>query len=367
MGFIDEDLIAGAIEYTRTRKKNAWMKWAAMAACLCISFVGIIQLILSKSEVNFGADMTVYELTMVEDTLFFVDPKGGVYYFESDLSAPEKLGDFQGTLTKTAGGLYCTDYINNVVYKVVDKELQKLIEISTKENRAWFIDSVGDYVYWCTVNSNDGDDISDVRTYRTNTSTGDVQFLFSDDTSIHKPQHISNEYIYYQTLNNEIKAYNMISNKIICVNDTFSQSKFDIRDISYYQDCMVIDVDETLSSTVGTSPHIQRCLFRMSYNGKDVVKLTDIVPDVFSPVRVDDTLYYSALYKTETGSHISFVSCDIKNGDVIEITEYPTELSSNASEMAVSVKGIYITNPSFSEGGIFFYDCTTGSIKRIYK
>ena len=36
LGFIDEDLIAGAIEYTRTRKKNGWMKWAAMAACFCL-------------------------------------------------------------------------------------------------------------------------------------------------------------------------------------------------------------------------------------------------------------------------------------------------------------------------------------------
>ena len=36
MGFIDEDLIAGAIEYTRTKKKNGWMKWAAMAACLAL-------------------------------------------------------------------------------------------------------------------------------------------------------------------------------------------------------------------------------------------------------------------------------------------------------------------------------------------
>ena len=34
--FIDEDLIAGAIEYTRTKKKNGWMKWAAMAACLAL-------------------------------------------------------------------------------------------------------------------------------------------------------------------------------------------------------------------------------------------------------------------------------------------------------------------------------------------
>ena len=40
MGFIDEDLIAGAIEYTRTKKKNSWIKWGAMAACLCLVIVG---------------------------------------------------------------------------------------------------------------------------------------------------------------------------------------------------------------------------------------------------------------------------------------------------------------------------------------
>ena len=42
IGFIDEDLIAGAIEYTRTKKKNVWVKWSAMAACLCLVVVGAV-------------------------------------------------------------------------------------------------------------------------------------------------------------------------------------------------------------------------------------------------------------------------------------------------------------------------------------
>ena len=40
MGYIDDDLVTGAIEYKRTKKKNSWMKWAAMAACLCLVVVG---------------------------------------------------------------------------------------------------------------------------------------------------------------------------------------------------------------------------------------------------------------------------------------------------------------------------------------
>ena len=36
MGYIDDDLVSGAVEYKRTKKKNGWLKWGAMAACLCL-------------------------------------------------------------------------------------------------------------------------------------------------------------------------------------------------------------------------------------------------------------------------------------------------------------------------------------------
>lgn len=40
MGYIDDDLVTGAIEYKRTKKKNSWMKWGAIAVCLCLVVVG---------------------------------------------------------------------------------------------------------------------------------------------------------------------------------------------------------------------------------------------------------------------------------------------------------------------------------------
>lgn len=36
MDNIDNDLISNAVEYKRTKKKNSWVKWGAMAACLCL-------------------------------------------------------------------------------------------------------------------------------------------------------------------------------------------------------------------------------------------------------------------------------------------------------------------------------------------
>lgn len=47
MGYIDDDLISGAVEYKPPKRTNKsiyhkWTKWAAVAACLCIVMVGAI-------------------------------------------------------------------------------------------------------------------------------------------------------------------------------------------------------------------------------------------------------------------------------------------------------------------------------------
>ena len=40
MEYIDDDLVSGAVTYTRTKKTSLWPKWGAMAACLCLVVVG---------------------------------------------------------------------------------------------------------------------------------------------------------------------------------------------------------------------------------------------------------------------------------------------------------------------------------------
>ena len=45
MGYIDDDLVSGAVEYKRTKKKNSWLKWGAMAACLCLVVVSVFTML----------------------------------------------------------------------------------------------------------------------------------------------------------------------------------------------------------------------------------------------------------------------------------------------------------------------------------
>ena len=40
MSYIDDDLVSGAITYTR-KKKSGWVRWGAMAACLCLVITGV--------------------------------------------------------------------------------------------------------------------------------------------------------------------------------------------------------------------------------------------------------------------------------------------------------------------------------------
>lgn len=44
MDYIDDDLVSGAIEYKRTKKKNTWVKWGSIAACLCIMVIGVFSI-----------------------------------------------------------------------------------------------------------------------------------------------------------------------------------------------------------------------------------------------------------------------------------------------------------------------------------
>lgn len=52
IGKIDDDLIFGAFNDTKAKKKNAWPKWGAIAACLCLAVAGVA--IWSNSPGQFG-------------------------------------------------------------------------------------------------------------------------------------------------------------------------------------------------------------------------------------------------------------------------------------------------------------------------
>ena len=66
MDYIDDDLVSGAVEYKRTKKKNSWMKWGAMAACLCLVVVGALKLLPYENWTEHQADDPNWPLTHLQ-------------------------------------------------------------------------------------------------------------------------------------------------------------------------------------------------------------------------------------------------------------------------------------------------------------
>ena len=52
LGYIDDELVAGAIVYTRKKNKHNWLKWGNMAACLCLLMTVSIVYLLSPLKTN---------------------------------------------------------------------------------------------------------------------------------------------------------------------------------------------------------------------------------------------------------------------------------------------------------------------------
>ena len=42
IGYIDDQLVEKADKYNSVKKKNTWVKWGAMAACLCLVIAGVV-------------------------------------------------------------------------------------------------------------------------------------------------------------------------------------------------------------------------------------------------------------------------------------------------------------------------------------
>lgn len=94
IGKIDDELVYGAIEYKRAKKKNTWVKWAAMAACLCLVVAMVPAVLHTINPQNELKGLEISENFMYE---------GVEYYIIGDDDSPEHYG-FPAEITGELAG-----------------------------------------------------------------------------------------------------------------------------------------------------------------------------------------------------------------------------------------------------------------------
>lgn len=109
IGYIDDDLVTGAVEYepARNKHKSAWFRRIMVAACLCLAFLGVVRLLpeMSTSEPVYTVFAEVveiqtngrYEVRITGEDQNFGEGDTAIFnydYVNSDMKMVElKIGD----------------------------------------------------------------------------------------------------------------------------------------------------------------------------------------------------------------------------------------------------------------------------------
>lgn len=116
MEYIDDDLVSGAVTYTRAKKKNSWMKWGAIAACLCLMLVAfpVIQNLTHTQEAD-----TIELGEVIEWPLERVEKKLIGEYRENILHS---WGEPDAILTETSDKYYLDEDNSRYIILYYDNE-----------------------------------------------------------------------------------------------------------------------------------------------------------------------------------------------------------------------------------------------------
>ena len=116
MEYIDDDFVSGAVTYTRAKKKNSWMKWGAIAACLCLMIAAfpIIQNLTHTQEAD-----TIELGEVIEWPLERVEKKLIGEYRENILHS---WGEPDAILTETSDKYYLDEDNSRYIILYYDNE-----------------------------------------------------------------------------------------------------------------------------------------------------------------------------------------------------------------------------------------------------
>ena len=78
MSEFDTKYVDEALNYKKKAKKLIWVKWGAIAACLCLVIIGsfVMPNILDGNHDNPNVMPATYPYVMVNDVIYLIDPEG---------------------------------------------------------------------------------------------------------------------------------------------------------------------------------------------------------------------------------------------------------------------------------------------------
>ena len=354
IGEVDEQKVAAAGMAMNTKKKSrpAWVKWGAMAACLCLVVVGAFM----GHNNDFGkmaCGHTNHSITVTQNGVYFAETDSGVYFYNVANEETTEVAKFNGTFCKTTSGIYLLNNSSGELYIVENAEITNVgtLDYNSPDyikdlHSIDLIDIQDNVAYWTSVYQDKNTNDIYKAVFATNLTTSEKSELLTLYGSNPFKGGIvaGNLYFLNRVENNKIELLNLSTYDRVTVYEMPEDFK-EISNMVFYEDMIVFE------SSTG--------MYQLDYDTAEIEKLTDIIPTTNALDRVGNELYYVAERQEEV-----LISLNLQTGEVVELVEIEGH---TYTELVACEGGYYFTDPSDTNGGLFYYDFVTGSAVQISK
>lgn len=336
LGKVDKEYIEEASLVQQTKRPN-WLKWGAIAACLCLLVVGGINMAGLVSWRSGCSGQMEHSITITNGDMYFSRNDDGIYLYHESSNTKEKIANFDGTLTQTASGVFLLNNKDGTIYKVTGNTILKIGSIETN---CALIDVVSDKVYYQLNNQKNNYQIIEA-----DLKTGENQKILVATASHIETQKILAGKLYYYIAGHNDDAIIMLD---LASGEQKEIYKFSIGEnntnnhVVFYEDIIII--------------YSNQGLYSMEYNDDEVDFLTEYVPTTAALDHSEDQLYFIiAIAVGDEEYREALVSFNLQSKEMKELTQLTDGgMTQTYTEIAISKNGYYYTNPA-AMGGLYYH------------
>lgn len=361
MGQIDDALVTEAVDYCPKKQKTPiWVKWTAVAACLCLCVVSAFTFLRP------GMGRTVfYHPVTIGDDLYYTDAHSRAYHWNPTMDQPEAFG-LKGQFYHTESGpvLYVPKDGQLLLAEGDGLSLMGTTEIAEILDDPKLVGIYNDEVFWAGQSHGDG-------------SMQVMKTTLSDD-SAHCLLSLKEGGLLTYTLRGDKLYYQMYRG-----NGTTEELR--VLDTATMQDTLLAELPVNQTSGMAARSYFgedcillidlyQPGLWTLSYEGGDPELLAHVAPYNHTMAEQDGKLYFATSFREHNSPTIpselkdigeALISVDLETGAldcIFGLEESNGTVRYTVTELAMGEHGLYFADP---QNGLYYHSFSDGTDIRI--
>ncbi len=366
LGQVDPQYISESAPAFQAKKKHpAWIKWGAMAACVCLCVFGAFQLL----NPGMGKTADVHHIAAVGEDLYYSVWDKGAYAYDRDTAKITKLSA-NGLFYETPSGLILYDSAKNEIYRVNENESTLLgtSDIKSVLNDALtsnLLDVRNGFAYWLGEAPGNSIDHVSYLLVRTPLAGGNAEtlFVFSDEMIPEAILRGDKLYCYSRVYHGTNSSASSSPDRIYSL-DLNTGDKETLFTYGTQNDSVFNDAHFTPDAIVIQTPD---ALFTLDYEGGEASLLSQQTPSSNAFDYHNGSVYFYTDFPDGEFCRSSFASVNLATKEINELVRITGDNGCSPYtyiEVAVCDDGYYFTDP---QKGLFYHSFTDGTDTQIVK